>query len=323
MEKWLKIDLTVGAGYRGWRPQQYTNVPVKVGTYYVWTVEVKAKLFRALNLHRGYFESNALTPPSRDEAAVAVEVGSYVPKAAWILGVLGFPILRVWEPIIRYEARTFQTSARPTEPVCVVTDANARDLSQCNRSRDRLDVRSGFETLVFAVRYDASKNQSAVLESRGGSRIPPITFGVGLMSYRKPYQVNVAGDALEGYLFDGRFRGAGLMLGLDLPGGPDRLFVRADGQIGLGQVKLTQKLTLNELAPEDWKMGYVQGNVNVGYNLPLYRGVPTLMFVPQATLGGASFFLFDTHKDEGQAKSASTVNWDVLWSAHAALTLSL
>ncbi|MFM2416415.1 MAG: hypothetical protein RL385_1138, partial [Pseudomonadota bacterium] len=57
MEKWLKIDLTAGAGYRGWRPQQYTNVPVKVGTYYVWTVEVKAKLFRALNLHRGYFES--------------------------------------------------------------------------------------------------------------------------------------------------------------------------------------------------------------------------------------------------------------------------
>ena len=56
-----------------------------------------------------------------EEAAVAAQVGSYIPKAAWLLGVLGFPFFKIWEPIIRYETRAFHTEARPERPVCVVT----------------------------------------------------------------------------------------------------------------------------------------------------------------------------------------------------------
>jgi hypothetical protein len=275
-----------------------------------------------LNLHRGYYESNGLAGPRTQEAAVASNVASYIPKAAWVLGVLGFPLFKAWEPIVRYESRAFHTEARPKQPVCVVTDAVASDLSQCPRSRDGLRMTSGFETFVAGVRYDQSKEPSAVIETPK-SKLPPITIGVGLMSYRKPYQVNVNGNTLDGYLFDGRFRGAGLMLGADVGGGVDRFFMNIDAQLGLGEVKLTDHLTLNTLAPEDWLMGYVEGNANLGFTWPVYRGTPTLMLVPQISLGGASFFFFKTKNDHGEKSDAASVNWDLLWSAYASLVLSL
>ena len=321
--KHLRIDLQIGGGYRGWLPQQFPQVRVSVGTYYVWNFEVKAKIFRFLNIHRGYYESNGLAGPRTEEAAVAAQVASYVPKVAWVLGVLGIPLWKAWEPILRYESRAFHTEAHPKQPVCVVTDAVANDLSSCARSTDALRMTSGFETLVAGVRYDYSKEPSAVIETRK-TNVPPITIGIGLMSYRKPYQVNVNGNTLDGYLFDGRFRGAGLMLGADFAGGPDRLFANVDAQFGLGEVKLTKSLTLNELAPESWLMGYVQGNATFGYNLPLLRSAPTLMFVPRASIGGASFFFFKTKDTKDNEKSdAAAVNWDLLWSVNAALILSL
>jgi hypothetical protein len=320
--KQLRIDIQLGGGYRGWLPQQFPHVGVDVGTYYVWTVEVKAKIFRFLNLHRGYYESNALAGPRTEEAAVAAQVASYVPKVAWVLGVLGFPLFKAWEPILRYESRAFHTEAHPRQPVCVVTDAVASDLSTCARSTDALRMTSGFETLVAGVRYDQSKEPSPVLETRH-AKLPPITVGLGLMSYRKPYQVNVNGNTLDGYLFDGRFRGAGIMLGTDIGGGPDHLFVNVDAQVGLGEVKLTRSLTLNSLAPEDWLMGYVQGNATVGYYLPVLRAAPTLMFAPKITMGGASFFFFKTKQRESQQSDAASVNWDLLWAVNASLILSL
>jgi hypothetical protein len=318
--KYFQLDVQLGGGYRGWLPQQFQHVAVNVGTYYVWTIDVKAKFFRFLNLHRGYYESNGLSGPRTKEAAVAAQIGSYVPKAAWVLGVLGFPITKVWEPIIRYESRAFHTEARPKRDVCVVTDAVANDLSTCQRSLDGLRVTSGFETFVAGVRYDQSKTEAA---QSGKPALPPITMGIGLMSYRKPYQVNVNGNTLEGYVFDGRFRGAGLMLGTDIGGGPDRFFANIDAQLGLGRVDLTQHITLNSLAPEDWLMGYVEGNLVVGYTWPIYRGIPTLMLVPQASAGGASFFFFKTNSEPGEKNTVASANWDLLWSVHADLMLSL
>ncbi len=318
----LKIDLVVGGGYRGWVPQQYPTVKVDAGSYWVWTIDVKAKIFRFLNLHRGYYESNGLAGPRTDSAAVASRVGSYVPKAAWLLGVLGFPLFKVWEPILRYESRAFHTAAHPKQPVCVVTEAVANDLSTCTKSTNQLDMISGFETFVAGVKYDKSKEASPVITERK-AKVPPITFGIGLMQYQKPYQVTVGKSVLQDYLFDGRFRGAGLYLGTQLGGGPDKFFVEANAQFGLGQVELLKSLTLNSLAPEDWLIGYVQGNASVGYYLPIIRTGPTLMFVPTATGGGASFFFFKANQKAGQKSDSQSVNWDFLWSLHAALVLAL
>jgi hypothetical protein len=96
----------------------------------------------------------------------------------------------------------------------------------------------------------------------------------------------------------------------------------------LGEVRLTRELSLNALAPEDWWMGYVVGNAKLSYSLPLHRDVPTIMFVPNAALGGASFFFFKTkpepEPDNGQDRSdVAAVNWDLLWSVYASLVVSL
>lgn len=320
-DKYVRLDVSLGGGYRGWLPQQFPQVKVAVGTYYVWTVDVKVKLFKLVTLHRGYYESNALAGPRTEQAAVAAQVGSYIPKAAWVLGVLGFPWFKVWEPILRYESRAFHTEARPRGAVCVVTDEVASDLSMCKRSKGKLEITSGFETFVAGVRYDQSRNPDRDPQQ---DVLPPLTFGLGLLSYRKPYQVNVNGNTLDGYLFDGRFRGAGLQLGIDFNRGPDKFSFNVDAQLGLGEVKLTDQLTLNSLAPENWWMGYIVGNANVSYSWPLYRGVPTIMLVPSAALSGASFFFFKTKPDRGQDQSdVAAANWDLLWSIYASLVVSL
>ena len=318
---YVQLDVTVGGGYRGWLPQQYSHVKVSVGTYYVWTIDVRAKFFKLVTLHRGYYESNGLAGPRTEEAAVAAQVGSYIPKAAWVLGVLGFPWFKVWEPILRYESRAFHTEARPRRSVCVVTDEVANNLSACERSRDTLQISSGFETFVAGVRFDQGRDPS---RDPRAPKLPPLTFGVGFLQYRKPYQVNVNGNALEGYLFDGRFRGAGLQLGVDFNRGADKLSFNVDAQLGLGEVRLTPGLSLNSLAPEDWWMGYVVGNAHLSYALPIYRGMPTIMFVPSAAVGGATFFFFKTKPDRGQDGSdVAAANWDLLWSIHAQLVVSL
>ena len=321
LDPYVQLDITVGGGYRGWLPQQFPRVKVAVGSYYVWTVDVKAKLFKFLTLHRGYYESNGLAGPRTQEAAVAAQVGSYIPKAAWVLGVLGFPWFRIWEPILRYESRAFHTEARPRRAVCVVTDEVGSDLSTCVRSKDALHISSGFETFVAGVRFDQGRDPE---RDPHAPKLPPLTFGIGLLSYRKPYQVNVNGNTLDGYLFDGRFRGAGLQLGVDWNRGPDKLSFNVDAQLGLGDVRLTQNLSLNSLAPEDWWMGYVVANANISYGLPLYRGVPAIVFVPSAALGGASFFFFKTKPDKNSDRSdVAAANWDLLWSVYASLVVSL
>jgi hypothetical protein len=318
----LELDLLVGGGYRGWVPQQYPTVAVDMASYFTWNVEVKAKIFRWLNLRRGYYESSGLSGPRTSGAAVAAQVGSYVPKAAWLMGMLGFPFLQVWEPIIRYETRAFQTRAKPKGKVCIVKKDQTGDLENCPMTDQPLRIVSGFETLVAGVRYNHDKNSSPVIHTPKG-KIPPIFFGIGLMSYSKPYQVTVNGDVLNEYLFDGRFLGGGLAAGTDLGGGIDRFFADVYLQAGLGQIKLTSKLTLNELAPKGWLIGYVQGDVALGYRWPVWRFAPTLMFVPELTGGGAAFFFFKPWIKKDEEASTPGINWDFLWTARGSLVLSL
>jgi hypothetical protein len=322
----LRLDITPGIGYRGWYPQQYDLVSVDVASYFTWNIDVKAKLFGWLSLRRGYYESNGVSAPRTEEAAVAAQVGTFAPKAVWLLGVIGVPISKAWEPQIRYESRAFETRARPSEEVCVIPRSAPEDLDldMCVGTTEDLKIISTFETFVAGVRYDHGKTGGVVLQNKG-SKIPPVFFGVGLMQYRKPYQLNIDGFTLDQYLFDGRFRGAGLALGADFGGGIDNFFSEVDAQLGLGEVSLTKRITINELVPPGQLIGYLQGTASIGYRLPIIRGAPTLIFVPMAKLGGATFFLVDTKKeetDEGTSTSPS-VNWDLLWTVQASLLIPL
>ena len=80
---------------------------------------------------------------------------------------------------------------------------------------------------------------------------------------------------------------------------------------------------VNELLPEDWLIGYLQGNVTLGYILPLFRGRPTPLLTAAVTAGGATFFYFELKGGSGQNAPTLPLNWDLLWAAHVALTLPL
>lgn len=320
----FELDAKVGGGIRGWYPEQYPLVSVDHASFLTWSLELKAKLFRFIRLHRGYYESNGLKGPRTRGAVIARDVGQWVPKAAWLLGTLGVPLSRRWETMVSYETRSFVTRARPSAPVAIVprkTSPDA-DLAQLPRSEQPLELVSGFETLVVGLRYFPDRGNAGLVGDPAG-RIPPMYFGIGFTQYSKPYQVHVGGDPLDELLFDGRFRGAGLAYGLATGRAVDRPYVSLDTQLGLGEVSVLDDLTVNELLPEDWLIGYLQGNVTLGYILPLFRGRPTPLLTAEVSAGGATFFYFRVKDSSGQNAPTLPLNWDLLWAAHVSLTLPL
>jgi hypothetical protein len=320
----FEIDAKVGTGIRGWYPEQYPLVSIAHSSFLTWSVDVKAKLFKFLRLHRGYYESNGVKGPRTEGAVVARDVGQLVPKAAWLLGTLGVPLSRRWETLVSYEARSFVTRARPSAPVAIVSreTRSDADFSLLTRSSEPLEFVSGFETLVLGLRYFPDRGNAGLVGDTAGP-IPPMYLGVGLTQYSKSYQVQVGNDALDELLFDGRFRGAGLAYGLATPRQIDRPYFDLDAQLGLGQVSLLEDLTLNELLPEDWLIGYLQGDATVGYVLPLLRTRPSLLLTGELSVGGATFFYFKIQDGESERAPALPLNWDLLWAAHVSLTLPL
>jgi hypothetical protein len=322
--KGWEFDAKLGGGIRGWYPEQYPLVSVDHASYLTWSLDLKAKLFGFLRLHRGYYESNGLRGPRTRGAVVARDVGQFVPKAAWVLGTLGVPLSRRWETLVSYESRSFVTSAHPSAPVAIASrkTSPSTDLSQLPRSDGALEFVSGFETLVVGVRYFPERGNAGLVGDTTG-RIPPMYFGIGFTQYSKPYQVHVgADDPLDEILFDGRFRGAGLAYGLATSRQVDRPYVSLDSQLGVGEVSLLDHLTLNELLPADWLIGYLQGNVTFGYILPLLRTRPTPLLAGELTAGGATFFYFQT-KGSDESPPTLPLNWDLFWAAHVSLTLPL
>ena len=331
----LRLDPKLGGGLRGWIPAQYPTVRTSAGTYFTWSIELNATILGLINVHRGYYESNGISGPRHEGAAVskAADVLGDSKKAAWLLGMVGIPITKAWEPIIRYETRAFRTTASPNQPVRIVpfdTSPNT-DLKSIPTTMDPLSMVSGFETLVLGVLYDQSQDHSATIEPNTGA-FPPFYLGVGLTQYSKPYQVTVGDSVLDSVMFDARFRGAGLALGATLPTAPDHLILDASAQLGLGEVRLLDNLTLNELLPNEgkgglrppeWLIGYLEGDVSVGYLYPLLRTAPSVLVSIVANGGGATFFYFKTQVEEGQKVSAPPLNWDFLWGIRAYVTVPL
>ena len=320
--RYVSVNLKLDAAYRGWLPQQYASADVDIGSYFTWSVAIRGKFFRRVTLHRAYYESNGLAAPRTRNAAVASQVGKHSPKAAKALAYLGVPVSQSWQPIVRYESQAFNTVATPNIPVCIVGRKTSTSLMDCPRTMGKLRVISSFETFVAGVRYSSQRSSRSFLATQKG-RLPPLYFGVGLMSYSKPYQVTVDGNTLEDFLFDGRFRGAGLAMGTSVGGGPRRFFAHVDLQLGLGEVSLTEDLTLNEVAPDDWLIGYIQGNLRAGYRLVVFDGPPTVYLTPTLGVGGASFHFVRTSAADGEDNNAPNVNWDLLWSTRAALEVAL
>ncbi|HVU02209.1 MAG TPA: hypothetical protein VHE30_10665 [Polyangiaceae bacterium] len=332
----FKLDPTLGGGLRGWIPAQYPTVDVRTTTQFTWSIEMSATIASLIKIHRGYYESNGLAGPRHQGASVVADVGDKYGKAAWLLGMVGIPITKAWEPVIRYETRAFQTRATPNRPVRIVPYDTSpdTDLATIPETTNRLSMISGFETLVLAVRYDQSSDTSATIDSnRGEVPFPPFYVGVGAIQYSKPYQVTVGDSVLDSVLFDSTFRGAGLALGAELPGRPNWFIFNAAAQVGLGEVRLLKDLTLNELLPSDgkqsglrppqWLIGYVQGDVSFGYLWAVLPTKPTVLLSAVANGGGATFFYFKTRSEQGEKASTPPLNWDFLWGIRGYVTIPL
>ena len=331
--KYFKLDPKLGGGLRGWIPAQYPTVKVTADTYYTWSMDVSAQLFRYVNLHRGYYESNGIAGPWHQGAAVAVQAMGYAKKAAWLLGIVGVPITRTWEPVVIYESRAFHTRATPSQPVRIVpfNTPPDTDLSTIPTTTEPLTLVSGFETFVVGMRYNQSGEPPTLGQRR--TTLPPFYFGLGFTEYSKPYQVTVGNSVLDSVLFDARFRGAGLALGVNVPGKPDYLILDASVQIGLGQVRLLDKLTLNELLPNtpgngglqtpEWVIGYTEGNLSVGYLYTLLRTQPSVLVSAVASGGGARFYYIKTRSGEGEQVNMPSLNWDFLWGLMGYVTVPL
>lgn len=320
----LKLDPRAGIGYRGWYAQDYPRVDVDLAGYPLWTVGLRARIFRVLSIERAAFESSGTAGPRRSEASVAVKASQALPQAAWLLGMIGVPIDFVLQPIVRYEARSFETTARPNAPVKIVphgTSPNV-DFDTLPATQAPLRMLSSYETIVVGVQYNHDNDVTGVLEAPKGS-VPPMYFGIGYVRYNKPYVLNVANVTLDDVLFDGRFQGLGLAYGVSTAQRVNKPFIDLSMQLGLGQVELLDDYTLNDALPSDWAIGYLQGDVTVGYQLALARTAPTPILGASVSAGGATFFAFKTKVREGEQVDAPPLNWDILWSAQTYLTLPL
>lgn len=311
----------MGAGYQGWYAQQYPTVEVENQSYFTWALQLRAKFFRLISLERGYYESNGVSGPRHKGASIAAQAGAIVPKTARLLGILGLDLGYVLEPIVRYETKAHETTATPSQPVRLIP--NSASANQQNTdfplTQEPLTMVSSQETFVVAARYNPDNGRKIGLPGN----VPPVYLGLGLIQFRKPYQFNVRDAVLDEFVFDARFRGFGLALGFATPTAPDRFHLDFSGLVGLGEVRLLDDLTLNEVVADDTNIGFAQGNVTVGYLLPLNRSRPTLMLGVNGTLGGATFFFWKTQYGEDEDIDLPSLNWDVIWAGQAYLVLPL
>ncbi len=320
----FKLDLTVGGGYRGWAPQQYSTVAVDPSNFFTWSVGARATFFKVVSLSKARYETNNAASPRQSYVASAAKYGSYALKAAWFLAELGVPALEKFEPTVRYESRSFMAHAHSKEasPVCVVPFNQDADVKGCETTEREMTITSSFETAALGIKIHPDDGSSAVINDEP-VRPPSIFIGGGYLSYLKPYQVTIGEHTLEEYLFSGRFYGGGLAFGLDFGGGVNQIDVDVWVQLGLGWIRLTEDMTLNEVAPEDWLIGYIQGNASLSYQWAPFDFAPSLLIVPVGTVSGASFFFFETDVDEGEETVTPLVNWDLLYSVFLSFVITL
>lgn len=318
----LTFDPQVGFGLRGWHPEQYPALTIKTQHYPQWYVGFDAVFFKRLRIFKAYYQSVGLKSPRNTGAVIAKAATKAAPGAATkALAVLGFQVKFILVPMFRYEARSYEATASPNQPVRLIpfSASPTDDVTQYELTQEDLYAVSTFETAVFGMHYNDR------LKGPDGEILPPeflpFYFGLGLTQYRKPYQVKVGNAVLDELMFNARFRGMGLALGFDIGGGINKLGINFASQAGLGQTHLMHDYTLNEALPDDWFIGYLQGDLKIDYTVKLLNTRPTLLLSPVAQVGATSFYYLKKTGDSDVGAPSS--NWDFLYMGMARLILPL
>lgn len=318
----FQIDPQVGFGLRGWHTDDYPALTIQTQHYPQWYAGFNGIFFKRIRVFNAFYQSVGLKSPRNNGAVIAKAATKAAPGAATkALGMMGYDIKFVLIPMFRYEARSYEAKAVPNEPIRIIPfDASQDDdITEYELSQDEVYAVSTFETAILGMHYNDR------IKGSDGQFLPPkflpFYFGVGLTQYRKPYQVTVGNSTLDELMFNARFRGAGLALGFDIAGGIDKLGINLAAQGGLGQIKLMEDYSLNQALPDDWFIGYLQGDLKVDYTMALLNTRPSLLLSPVASVGGTSFYYI---KKSGDSEvGAPLANWDLLWMAMARLIVPL
>jgi hypothetical protein len=315
-------DIVAGGAARGWAPQASPVVAVSPQTQATWFVDARLRLFNVVNLHRAYYESNALVAPTGsntqlDQAAAAAT------KSAWLLGMLGVQVNPNVDVAVRYEARSFATTVTPDSPVLFIPrDAAADALATAASSTTPVRMTSTLQTLFAGVllRQDSKPTDHQQL------RIGGVFVGLGVTQIQKPYVY----PSTPAMVFDARFQGIGMAIGIRSAPEPDHPFWDLTIQQGYGTAKLTDKVDLKSLLPNDMEQMWFLGlGGTAGYFVGLTKGPPTVSI---GAVGNADFnYFFATKKDDKYCTTNSAgetvcptygLNYDLLWGAQARVLVS-
>jgi hypothetical protein len=301
---------TLERGVQFWMPAQHPAVRLEAETYQTWRLEVRGEIGGLFALHQLVFEADGRAWLPGRGPSITPGIGPGLGGAARALAVIGLPLLgSSWlQPVFRYEASTFATTALPTRPVCLVARGadTAADPPACDRTVGPLRMASTFESFVLGL---------AVVRPDG---LGSAYVGLDVTSQRKPYQVNVDGRALDDYLFDARFRGMGLAMGFHL-GGEQGLRAGAGLRLGaVASVSLTDDLALEDVLPEGWSLGYTRWEADLSYGKVLWRGPPVLELRLGVDASGSEF----TYHRSG-VDGAPSLNRDLFFAARIALVALL
>jgi hypothetical protein len=295
----VQADLSLAFTYWAWMPQQFPLVRVGAQSYVVPSVEARVAL-GPVRVERFVYEAMGLAGPESGAASVASTAAGIVQGASSLLGVVGVS-LGPAVPIVRYEARTFQSVSTPSAPVRIVPQDSsaASDETAFPLSSRTLAASSRFESAVFGIELSVLSRPSLVRKTRGIA-LASLYLGVAHTAFAKPYVLTIGGASLNDFLFDGRFSGWGGTFGIATARAPWRPFFEASMQYGAGDIQLQRDLKLSSAVPPDYAIHYVQGAAKAGYLFPLVESTPGLLVGFSGQLQGIHFFAFP--KDEGDSQ---------------------
>lgn len=330
----FEVDIAAGGLVRGWEPQQYPTVEVETRTQGTWHVDVRARIADVIAVHRAYYESSGMVAPRGQLSGRAEDANQAGSSMAWLIGMLGIPAIKFgggFEPMFRYEALAFMSTAYPTAPVRFVPRDTPRNmLGALPLTTGSVEIATTFETVVAGVRFDRDAFSSAGSTTQEDVHDPSYFVGLGVTSYAKPYMLRVGDNYLDEFLFDARFQGVGLAMGMSSPAGPDRPFLDISGQFGAGKVQIIEEFELSEQLPDGLGVAYLQGNLSGGYAAGLVKGPVSLSLSVIGSVGGMYFYVYEKSESSSSSSSSSssesrseTLNWDVLWSVGAQALMTL
>jgi hypothetical protein len=194
----LEIDLASGGMVRGWIPQGYPTLDISTEGYATWFADLSVNIGDLFRIHRAYYESNGLVPPTSTSATLAdASQGSSLAYALLLLmGGLKLGRSSDWEIAVRHTREVFRITVTPTQPTHFVAydsvGAGHADISTLPLVTSPISSVTAFESTSVGAMVELGKNSPI-----GGEGF----LGLAYTRYQKPYMFRFGDTFIPDYLF--------------------------------------------------------------------------------------------------------------------------